>query len=312
MKVHSLFLLATTILLYTTSIGANVHAHASILCSNEDIVATRAFINAKKFIKNGMRDKQSSSLASHCFNSIEQRYIALNIWHTLAMSIHRKYAHELLKIYESSSLSSQKVSSESFRLMSLAQISDIYSPAQALNIIYLIDTAAYSKLQLWGNIHGKTYFSIAYMNPYENSWADSYPSRWKIMKPFEDDQCEIDLLGVAYKPSPEKFNPTVFEQLLLCRMAKDLETAVTVLTLLEKEKDTPERATAIALAAQAVKDFACLLRKRLNTASYPLAVREKDPSFTGDPFAVFQGYQRQAEAAGLAADRALSALQPGN
>lgn len=120
-----------------------------------------------------------------------------------------------------------------------------------------------------------------------------------------------DSLGFSYKKGASKhYNSSRLqrERYLLCRMASDIAALSRILELMQGEERIPNNAKQIRITAKTLKDCAADLLKRLNAHSYPLAVRESDPAFEGDPFAVFQAYQRQAEAAERSARAALEAL----
>ena len=125
-------------------------------------------------------------------------------------------------------------------------------------------------------------------------------------------QCPCDPLGLAYQGGFSKHYKSSRlqrERYLLCRMADDVATVSRVLDLIQGEERIPNNTRQIRITAQTLKDFSASLRKRLNAHSFPLAVREQDPDFEGDPFAVFQAYQRQAQEAAGIAQAALDAVR---
>lgn len=96
---------------------------------------------------------------------------------------------------------------------------------------------------------------------------------------------------------------------LLCRMGTDIIAMRRILNLIQGKERMRKRERQIAIIARKLLRASEKMIVHINTKSYPLAVRESDPAFEGDPFAVFQAYQRQAEQAAHVARAALEGVR---
>ena len=95
---------------------------------------------------------------------------------------------------------------------------------------------------------------------------------------------------------------------LLCRMGGDIAAMAQILGTIQGQEKIADGGRQIGTIARKLLEASNNMNAHITTHSYPLAVREQDPDFEGDPFAVFQAYQRQAEEAAGIAQAALDAV----